>query len=260
MELKTENQNRSKKELSRDAISLALSGEWERAAQVNQAILDQTPDDVEAMNRLGKALMEVGEYGSARDVLVRVLRAAPYNNIAKKNLARLEQIASGPAPLRQTRKAAGAPGFFIEESGKSGTTVLQKPGARTVVASIAPGGPVSLAVENNAICVYVNGGEYLGRLEPKLGRRLINLLEGGNMYEAAVIGVKEQGVSIIIRETYRHPRQHNVCSFPSKSNGENRVYLGESLMQYIGENELEDDDEEAVILDEPSDDDSEWDE
>lgn len=259
MELKTENKFRSKKELSKDAISLALSGEWERAAEVNQAILDQTPDDVEAMNRLGKALMEVGEYGSARDVLVRVVSAAPYNNIAKKNLARLEQMESAPTPSRQIRKAAGAPKFFIEESGKSGTTILQKPGASRVVASIAPGDPVSLAVENNAICVYVSDGDYLGRVEPKLGRRLIKLLEGGNKYEAAVIGIKEQGVSIIIRETYRHPSLHNVCSFPSKSKEENRVYLGENLMRFIGENDLEDDDEEAVIIDEPSDD-SEWDE
>lgn len=259
MELKADNQIRSKKELSKEAISLALSGEWERAAEVNQAILDQTPDDVEAMNRLGKALMEVGEYGSARDVLVRVVSAAPYNNIAKKNLARLEQIESGPTPTRQLRKAAGAPKFFIEESGKSGTTVLQKPGASAVVASIAPGHPVALVVENHAICAYVGDGEYLGRVEPKLGRRLINLLEGGNKYEAAVIGVKEQGVSMIIRETYRHPSQHNVCSFPSKSNGENRVYIEENLMNYIGGNDLEDDDEEAVIVEEPSDD-SEWDE
>jgi hypothetical protein len=260
MELKTDNQIRSKKELSQDAISLALSGEWERAAVVNQAILDQTPDDVEAMNRLGKALMEIGEYRSARDVLVRVVSASPYNNIAKKNLARLDQIESGPPSTRPSRKAAGAPKFFIEESGKSDTTVLQKPGAGAVVASIAPGDPVSLAVENNAILVNVNDGEYLGRVEPKLGRRLIQLMEGGNKYEAAVIGVKEQGVAIIIRETYRHPSQHNVCSFPSKNSGENRVYLGENLMHYIGENDLEDDDEEAVILDESSDDESEWDE
>jgi hypothetical protein len=189
-----------------------------------------------------------------------VVKAAPYNNIAKKNLARLEQLESGPAPTRQIRKAAGAPKFFIEESGKSGITHLHQPGASGAMASIAPGDPVSLAVENNAICVYVSSGEYLGRVEPKLGRRLINLLEGGNKYEAAAIGVKEQGVSIIIRETYRHPSQHNVCSFPSKSNGENRVYLGENLMHYIGDNDLEDDDEEAVVLDEPSDDDSEWDE
>ena len=259
MELNTENQFRSKKELSKEAISLALSGDWERAAEVNQAILGQTPDDVESMNRLGKALMEVGEYGGARDVLVRVLSAAPYNNIAKKNLARLEHMESAPTPTRQIRKASGAPKFFIEESGKSGSTILQKLGAGQVVASIASGDPVSLAVEKNAICVYVNDGEYLGRVEPKLGRRLINILEGGNKYEAAVIGVKEQGVSIIIRETYRHPSQHSVCSFPSRSKEENRVYLGENLMGYFGESDLEDEDEESVIIDEPSED-SEWDE
>ena len=259
MELKTENQFRSKKELSKEAISLALSGDWERAAELNQAILDQIPDDVESMNRLGKALMEVGEYGGARDVLVRVVTAAPYNNIAKKNLARLEHMESAPMPKRQIRKAVGAPKFFIEESGKSGSTILQKLGDAQVVSNIVSGDPVKLSVENNSICVYVNDGEYLGRVEPKLGRRLINILEGGNKYEAAVIGVKEQGVSIIIRETYRHPSQHSVCSFPTQSKEENRVYLGENLMRYIGENDLEDEEEEAVITDEPSDD-PEWDE
>ena len=47
---------RLKRELSRDAINLAISGEWERAAEMNRAILELYSDDVEAMNRLARAL------------------------------------------------------------------------------------------------------------------------------------------------------------------------------------------------------------
>jgi hypothetical protein len=260
MEVRTEHQVRSKKELTRDAIALALNGEWERAVEVNQVILDLCPGDIEAMNRLGKALIEVGHYGEAREVLGEVVRTAPYNTIAKKNLARLDHLGSAPVPNKQVRKGGGARQIFIEESGKSGTTVLQKPVSGRVAASIAPGDPVILEVEKgSAINVYARGDEYLGRVEPKLGKRLIGLINGGNRYEAAVIGVNDQGISIIIRETYRHPSLHNVCSFPSKSKEEHRVYLGDNLLRYIEDNDLEEDEEEAAIIDDSSDD-SEWEE
>jgi tetratricopeptide (TPR) repeat protein len=253
MELKTENRVKSRKELSKDAISLALKGEWEHAAEVNQTILDLFPGDVEAMNRLGKALMELGQYRQAREVLDQVVRLSPYNTIAKKNLARLGQLESAPAPNKQVRKAGGAPQLFIEESGKSGTTVLHNPARGRVVATIASGDPANLVVEQNGINVYTRDDEYLGRVEPKLGRRLIRLIEGGNRYEAAVIGVNNQGISIIIRETYRHPSLHNVCSFPTKSKEEHRVYLGDRLFRY------EEEEEEGAIVDE-AEEESEWEE
>ena len=64
----TPNSARLKRDLSRDAIALALKGEWERASEVNRAILELFADDVEAMNRLGKAYMELGRYVEAKDV------------------------------------------------------------------------------------------------------------------------------------------------------------------------------------------------
>jgi tetratricopeptide (TPR) repeat protein len=261
MELRTENLVRSKKELTNDAIARALNGEWERAAEVNRVILDLCPGDVEAMNRLGKALIELGQYEEAREVLGEVVRTSPYNTIAKKNLARLDQLGSAPAPHKQMRKGGGAPQIFIEESGKSGTTVVQRSASGRVVARIAPGDPVTLEVENGAvISVYAQDGEYLGRVEPKLGKRLIGLINGGNRYEAAIIGVNDRGISIIIRETYRHPSLHNVCSFPTKSKEENRVYLSDSFLRYIEDNDLEEEDEEAAIIDDSSDEESEWEE
>ena len=79
------------RDLSREAVNLALQGEWERATEVNKAILELFSDDVEAMNRLVKALIELGNYLDARTVLNHVCEVAPYNNIAKKNRARLDQ-------------------------------------------------------------------------------------------------------------------------------------------------------------------------
>ena len=167
--------SRPKRELSRDAISLALNGEWERAAQVNQLILDSSAD-IDAMNRLGKALMELAKYDAAKEVLDRVVVVAPYNNIAKKNIARLAHLGETPAVAKQARKGASAPQVFIKESGKSGMTVLRKMASHQVIARIAPSDPANLVVEHNNINVYGGDDEYLGQIEPRLARRLIRLM------------------------------------------------------------------------------------
>ena len=207
-----------RKDLDREAVGLAMKGEWERAVEVNKAILELFADDVETMNRLAKAQIELGSYEEAREVLDRVRSVAPYNNIARKNLARLDQMRStNSAATRHARKAAGAPQLFIGESGKSATTVLGHTPRDLSLASISPGDPVSLAVEHHGISVYSQDGDFLGQIEPRLGHRLARLIEGGNTYESAVIGVHDDGISIIIHETFRHRSLQNVASFPKRA-------------------------------------------
>jgi len=93
-----EENTRLKRELTRDAIGLALRGDWEQAAQVNRTLLALFADDVDTMNRLGKALMELGRFDEAGGVLDRVIQIAPHNTIAKKNLTRLTCLERAPAP------------------------------------------------------------------------------------------------------------------------------------------------------------------
>ncbi len=160
---------------------------------------------------------------------------------------------------KQARNTGVIPQLFIEESGKSGTTVLRKTAPSQVAARVAPSDPANLVVENNAINVYFREGEYLGQIEPKLAQRLIRLMYGGNKYDAAVISVNDQRISMIIRETYRHRSLQDVCSFPSKTKEEHRVYLGESLVRYIREEDLDDEEEEENVIDEEAMD-TEWNE
>jgi len=42
---------------SEKAIQLAMQNKWQEAADLNQQILEQFPEDVDTLNRLGKALM-----------------------------------------------------------------------------------------------------------------------------------------------------------------------------------------------------------
>lgn len=174
--------------------------------------------------RSAKALIELGSYEEASSVLDHLGEVAPYNNIARKNRSRLEQMRAqvktndrAVATSRHARRAAGAPQLFIGESGKSATTVLRQTPQRLSLALISPGDSVSLRLEHHALNVYADDGKYLGQVDPRLGHRLSRLIEGGNTYEAAVIGVNDEGISIIIHETHRDRSLQHVASFPTRA-------------------------------------------
>ena len=58
------------------AIAAALRHDWEQAASANTAILRIAPDSIEALNRLAKALLELGRLAPARDAVGRAIGAA----------------------------------------------------------------------------------------------------------------------------------------------------------------------------------------
>ena len=62
-----ERKNPNQQTLSKEAIGLAIQGRWQEAMERNQEIVKFFSDDVNAYNRLGKALMELGRYAEARD-------------------------------------------------------------------------------------------------------------------------------------------------------------------------------------------------
>ena len=244
-----------KRDLDREAVNLALNGEWDRATEVNKAILELFPSDVDAMNRLVKALIEVGSYVDARAVLSQVSEVAPYNNIAKKNLARLDHLVENPdlantETSRSARKFLAQPQTFIEETGKSATTVIRNSRGSNSRFHVSPSDPVVLFRDKNTIDIRTLDGEVLGQVEPKMGNRLARLIGGGNKYSAAVLAISEDGVSIMIRETFKHPSLHNTVSFPTQSpsdtDGNRRTLLTERVARLV----LEEDDEEENVIDE----------
>src|SRR5260370_7746871 len=117
----TEDRLRQKRTKSEQAITLARKNGWDEAAQVNREILDLFPNEVDAYNRLGKALTELGRYAEARDAYTHAVKLDPLNGIASKNLQRLGKLATEGAAVPAPSPVD--PRLFIEESGK--TTVTQ---------------------------------------------------------------------------------------------------------------------------------------
>jgi len=106
------------------AIQLAMANRWEEAVSVNRAILTLFPNDDDSYNRLGKALMELGRYDEAKKAYKKALGLDVTNQIARKNLARLNALIK--AGKTQVETAQVDPAVFIEEMGKSAITTLQQ--------------------------------------------------------------------------------------------------------------------------------------
>jgi hypothetical protein len=79
MVFQAEDRTRAKKQQADVAIQMALQGRWAEAVQLNRAIVESFPTDVDACNRLGKALTELALRRGAR-VLQRALDIDPLNS------------------------------------------------------------------------------------------------------------------------------------------------------------------------------------
>jgi tetratricopeptide (TPR) repeat protein len=245
MQNQTEDLARLKRVLPERAIQLAMQNRWSEAADVNRKIIELYPNDSEAYNRLGKALMELGRYTDALATYQKALELDPNNIIARKNVERLIHLADRapsatvepvhtPAPAAERGGEAINPNIFIEETGKTGITSLVDLGAPEVLLKLTAGDRLELRINGNALEVYDEQGQYVGKVEPKLARRLIELMQGGNRYTAAVTTVSERSASIIIRETYQHPSQRGKLSFPPRAlpAGTYRPYMREGALRY----------------------------
>jgi len=235
-----EEKARLRQRLSKEAIDLALEGKWEEAEATNRDIIEKFPSDVEAYNRLGRALTEVGHFDAAKEAYLKALQLAPENAIAKKNLARLTGLSESMATLKRSRQKTPAskaqvrrvgPDLFITEVGRAGVVDLSSVAPVKVLAKMGFGDQVNLKVKKQRLIVTREDGEYLGEVEPRQGLRLIKLMEGGNRYDAAILNVQEDRVQVIIKETYQHPSQVGHSSFPVKATEHLRTRIKESLLR-----------------------------
>jgi hypothetical protein len=224
---RTEEKIRVKRERTKQAIDLAMASKWDEAIAVNRAILADFHEDIEALNRLGKALSETGKLGEARECFNKVLALSPGNGIAKKNLERLGLVKQSKA-LAKTQQPRVPPSFFIEETGKTGVTTLMDKAAPSVLAQISAGEQVQLERDGNRLMVKNANGEYLGTVDPKIGLRLVNMMKGGNRYSGAIAGIMGQEIKVFVKETYQHPNLRGKPSFTPKGIEEIRPFMLEN--------------------------------
>ncbi len=246
----------TRRQLAEDARRAALNGNWEEAVTLNEQIIAQSDRDTIAYNRLGRAFIALGQLNEAKDAYTKALHSDPANLIARRNLQRLELMrgpggkltadVTRPGPMPRTS-------VFLEEVGRTWVDELVNPGDMLILADISSGEQLVLSDEDDRLVVRRANGDLLGEVEPKTGRRVLDLMRQGNRYEIYALGLVGQTLRIILREIHRDPSLATTVSFPRQITS--RAYLrdrdllrqrDESDFFLLDEDEEEDDTEAAA--------------
>ena len=199
--------------LADQAVAAALDADWARAAELNAKILESAPDDIEARSRLGRALIEQGKPEEAKVAFAEVLKAEPYNSIAIRGTQRVNQLIEHKAKAVTTTTKT-QPRLFIEDMGKTGILRLINPAPAHILARYSAGSECQLREQEGLLAVHARDGELLGFLEPKVGRRLIDLIRTGNQYVAAIVSNDQANARVAIREVFQSAENASRISFP----------------------------------------------
>lgn len=228
-----EERERRRRQLSEQAIQMARESRWEEAVAVNRELLSVFPRDPSTLNRLGKALSELGQYSEAKRAYTEALEQDPANNIARKNLERISSLADKEPTDGRHAVERIDPRLFIEETGKTGFTLLVDLAPRGVIVRLSAGDQVYLVPEGNILYVTNAADERIGRVEPRLANRLIKFMQGGNKYAAGIADLSDTEIRLIIRETFQHPSQFGKVSFPAHGASETiRAYTKETMVRH----------------------------
>lgn len=201
--------------LAQRAVQAALKGNWEEAQELNQEIIEKSPNDRDAQNRLARAYFELGKLPKAITLYKQVLKNDPYNTIAQKAVSRLEGLkARGHTKNHTAGNETSQASSFLEEPGKTKTATLINLGSPEALENLNVAEHVKLIPSAHRVSVETEDGNFIGRLPDDLSTRIIKLTRAGNQYDACIKSTNPKAIKVFIRELKRGDKVTDIPSFP----------------------------------------------
>jgi hypothetical protein len=195
------------------AIKCALENKWSDAIQANLDILQQNPQDIDTLNRLGFAYLQTSNMEDAGKTYQKVLDIDMSNPIAKKNLKKIQSVSSGSTTNTLRSFELNVNDLYIEEAGKTKTVELKNVADKKALSTLQTGEQVNLVPKRSKIFIQNAAKTYIGVLPDNIGMRLKEYIQGGNEYKAIIKSVSDKNVVVFIKEMKKAPKYKNQPSF-----------------------------------------------
>ncbi len=209
---------KTKKQLNQEALQASLESRWDDALRLNDEYLARFPRSADALNRKGRALIELHRLTDARDAYTEALKADPANMISRRNLQRLETLYNRTDSQPEGEEVGGTSipraAVFVLETGKTWIDELASAAEPGQLAEVSPGDKLRIEIEGDRVTVVSDNGVRLGQMESIVGARIARLCEAGHDFEAYALGTSAQSLRIIIREVARPEGSENIITFP----------------------------------------------
>jgi len=197
--------------LSGAAVNAALSQNWLEAIAVNRQILQQLPKNIEALNRLGFALLKTGKIREGRQMFEKVLKLDPYNRIAGNNIKKIDSLKKSTSDF--IRDCPVSPLLFLEEPGKTKIIECVNVASSQILSVLSCGQEVYFKLKKHGIDIRDAKGVYIGALPDDLSYKLLLFIKYGNQYSVNIKRIAKSCVSVFIREIKRGKKFENQSSF-----------------------------------------------
>ena len=195
---------------SQEAISAALAQDWKKALDLNLELSKMDPENIDTLNRLAKAYMELGKIPKAKTFYNKVLNLDEYNSIATKNLSKLSSLKEKDIKVgRYEDNGVVDPDVFLEEAGKTRLISLVDLAMPSVLANLSIGDQVKLETQRNEVIVFSQSGKRLGKIEEDWAQRIAKATSAGSKFRALIKSVQiktndsQPHLSIFVREVER---------------------------------------------------------
>ncbi len=211
-------------DISKQAIEAALSCNWQEAINLNKEILKKDSQNIDTLNRLGRAYFELGNIPLAKKYYSQTLKFDAYNPIATKNLKIIKTFnGKSTEKIKPTDFGKITPSLFIQEPGQTKVVSLLKVAEPKKLSRTSCGMPVQIISKNRHLIILDQQEEYLGVLPDDLAHHISLLIKGGNKYMAFVKSIRDNGLTVIIHETFRAAKFKNQPSFPEYHTPETKL-------------------------------------
>lgn len=230
------------------AIKAMLLGNWQNATSLNKTLLKDNPNDIDTLNRLAYAFTVLGKIKDAKSTYKKVLKLDTLNQIAMRNMKRLSEIGFKKALKSKTNNFRHLNHTFLEETGKTKIITLVNLAQPKVISLLAAGQSLVICIKRSRIFIQDQNKQYIGVLPDDIGKRLIKLMKGGNVYDAYVKSSNAHNVSIFIKEAKRASRYKDYPSFLFPSEQDLTLSKGKAKVKTY--KKLKEDDEKNHLLEE----------
>ncbi len=205
------------------AIQAVKDSDWKNAVLINQEILEQSPKNLEAMNRLGLAYLKLKKEKEAKKVFKNVLKLDRSNIIANKHIKKLKNKEKTPDVIFNHNAD------FIEEPGKSKIISLHRLTSSSQLAKLKVGQECHLQIKNRYISIIDDKQKHIGALPEDISFRLSKLINDGNQYSCVIYKIDDKQCCVQLKESYRSAKNQQLQSFPSRKIN-NQFNLGEDIV------------------------------
>jgi tetratricopeptide (TPR) repeat protein len=208
--------------LETQAITAAKAGDWSTAISANEQILAQHPHDINALNRLGFAYLQLRKLDSAAKTFAQVLTIEKSNPIAQKQLLNIKRRHVTPPQFNAES--------FVEEPSKSKIISLHRLTSKQVLEKLVVGQELTLKLKNRFISVVTLDQVYLGSLPEDISLRLSFLISRGNRYSCGLHSASSKHCTVFIKETYQATSNRHYHSFVSNYTPGKDDTIGDELL------------------------------